>query len=95
MKTAAIIYGRNDGYKEDDRVVLCITSLLDTFDEVWYIDWNSPEGNGSLLWRVEDRLPKTNRLKHIVIPPSIVSQLAPPGELPKQYRKKEYQQYKK
>jgi len=79
MKTAAIIYGRNDGYKEDDRVVLCITTLLDTFDEVWYIDWNSPEEAGSLLWRVEDRLPKTNRLRHIMIPPSIISQLAPPN----------------
>lgn len=78
MKTAAILYGRNDDYKEDDRAVICITSLLDTFDEVWYIDWNSPEQRGSLLWQIEDRLPKTGRLKHIVIPPSIVKQLTPP-----------------
>lgn len=77
MKTAAILYGRNDDYKEDDRAVICITSLLETFDEVWYIDWNSPEERGSLLWQIEDRLPKTGRLKHIVIPPSVVKQLTP------------------
>lgn len=77
MKTAAILYGRNDGYKEDDRVVICLTSFLETFDEVWYIDWNSDEEKGSLLWQIEDRLPKTGRLKHIVIPPSIVKQITP------------------
>lgn len=77
MKTAAIIYGRNDGYKEDDRVVLCLTALLDTFDEVWYIDWNSPDKTTSLLWKIESRLPKTNRLKHIIISPGIVSQITP------------------
>lgn len=77
MKTAAILYSRNDGYKEDDRVVTCINSMVETFDEVWYVDWNSPEDKGSLLWKLEDRITKQGKIKHVVIPPSIASQLTP------------------
>jgi len=75
MKTAVILFSRNDGYKEDDRVVTCINSMVETFDEVWYIDWNSPEDKGSLLWKLEDRITKQGKIKHIVIPPNIASQL--------------------
>jgi hypothetical protein len=77
MKTAVIIYSRNDGYKEDDRVVTCINSMVETFDEVWYVDWNSPKDKGSLLWKLEDRIIKQGKIKHIIIPPSIASQLTP------------------
>jgi hypothetical protein len=82
MKTAAILYSRNDGYKEDDRVVTCINSMVETFDEVWYVDWNSPEDKGSLLWKLEDRIIKQGKIKHIVIPPSIVSQITHPDSSP-------------
>ena len=75
MKTAALLYGRNDGYKEDDRVIVCLESMLDSFDEVWFLDWNSPKDKNPLLWDLKDKLPKTNRLKHIIIPPDIVSLL--------------------
>jgi hypothetical protein len=47
--------------------------MLDTFDEVTYIDWNSPKG--SFLWEIQDQLPKTGKLKHFVVPPEIVSQI--------------------
>jgi hypothetical protein len=73
MKTAALIYGRNDGYKEDERLVVHINSLLDTFDEVLYLDWNSPDNQGSLLWNIKDKLNKTGKLKHFIIPESIVN----------------------
>jgi hypothetical protein len=69
MKTAALLYVRNDNYKEDERVIVCLKSMLDTFDEVFLLDWNSPKDKNPLLWEIEDRLPKTGRLKHIVIPP--------------------------
>jgi len=75
MKTAALTIGRNDGYKEDERVLVHLESLLDTFDEVLYIDWNSDDEKGSLLWTIEDKLPKTGRLKHYILPKSIISQL--------------------
>jgi len=81
MKTAAILFGRNDGYKEDERAIICLNSMVETFDEVWYIDWNSPEEKGSLLWQIEDKLNKQGKIKHIVIPPKIVKQISPEGSL--------------
>lgn len=69
MKTAVITFSRNDGYKEKERFAIHLRTLLDTFDEVNYVDWNSP--TKSFLYEVLDMIPKTGRLKHFVIPPSI------------------------
>lgn len=77
MKTAAVLYSRNDGYKENERSIICINSMVETFDEVWYVDWNSSEDKGSLLWEIEDSLIKKGKIRHIVIPPTIASQLTP------------------
>ncbi len=51
--------------------------MVETFDEVWYVDWNSSEDKGSLLWEIEDSLIKKGKIRHIVIPPTIASQLTP------------------
>ena len=75
MKTAALLYVRNDGYKENERVIVCLSSMLDTFDEVILLDWNSPEDKKPLLWEIKDKLPKTGKLKHYVIPPSAANAL--------------------
>jgi hypothetical protein len=69
MKTSVITFSRNDGYKEKERVAIHLNTLLDTFDEVNYVDWNSP--NHSLLYDVMDLIPKTGRIKHFVIPSSV------------------------
>ena len=66
-KTAVIVFGRNDGYKENERFAIHINTMLETFDEVVYIDWNSP--THSFLYDVLDQIKHTGRLKHIVIPP--------------------------
>jgi len=66
-KTAVVVFGRNDGYKEKERFAIHLTTMLETFDEVIYVDWNSP--THSFLYEVLDMIPKTGRLKHIVIPP--------------------------
>jgi FkbM family methyltransferase len=66
-KTAVVVFGRNDGYKEKERFAIHLTTMLETFDEVIYIDWNSP--THSFLYEVIDIIPKTGRLKHIIIPP--------------------------
>jgi len=66
-KTAVVIFGRNDGYKEKERFVIHITTMLETFDEVIYVDWNSP--THSFLYDVLNMIPKTGRLKHFIIPP--------------------------
>ena len=75
MKTAALLYVRNDDYKEDERVIACLSSMLDTFDEVILLDWNSPEDKKPLLWEIKDKLPQTGRLKHYIIPPSAANAL--------------------
>jgi hypothetical protein len=69
MKTSVITFSRNDGYKEKERFTIHLLTLLDTFDEVNYVDWNSPKH--SLLYEVLDVIPKTGRIKHFVIPPSV------------------------
>ena len=73
MKLSAVVISRNDNYGGNlaDRATYCLNSLIDTFDEVFYIDWNSP--THSLLYDIEDRLIKKGNLKHIVIPPDVAS----------------------
>jgi len=66
-KTAILMGCRNDGYKEDDRIIACLNSMVETFDEVLFCDWNSPKENGPLLWKLRDQLPKTGKIKHFVI----------------------------
>lgn len=66
-KTAILLGGRNDGYKEDERVLVCLESMIESFDEVWYCDWNTPKDKLPLLWELKDRIPKTGKIKHFVI----------------------------
>jgi len=66
-KTAVVVFGRNDGYKEKERFAIHLTTMLETFDEVIYIDWNSP--THSFLYEVIGMIPKTDRLKHFSISP--------------------------
>lgn len=71
MSVGAVVVNRNDGYKDFERGIIHFKSMLDTFDEVIYIDWNSP--SGSFFWEIKDQLPQTGKLKHIMIPPAIAS----------------------
>jgi hypothetical protein len=66
-KTAILLGCRNDGYKEDERVIVCLTSMIETFDEVWFCDWNSPAENGPLLWELKDKIPQVGKIRHFVI----------------------------
>ena len=81
MKIAVEVVNRNDGYKDFERGLIHFKSMIDTFDEVNYIDWNSPEG--SFLWEIEDELPKTGKIKHFMIPPNIVERIIPFGDAQK------------
>jgi hypothetical protein len=68
METKAVVLGcRNDGYKEDERAVACLNSMIDTFDEVWFCDWNSPAENGPLLWKLKDQITQAGKVRHFVI----------------------------
>jgi hypothetical protein len=66
-KTAILLGCRNDGYKENERIVTCLTSMIETFDEVWFCDWNTPIGKKPLLWELEDQIPKTGKIRHFII----------------------------
>lgn len=72
-KTAILLGCRNDGYKEDERVITCLTSMIETFDEVWFCDWNSPSDKGPLLWKLKDQIPQTGKIRHFVINEEIAS----------------------
>jgi hypothetical protein len=75
MKLGVVVVNRNDGYKDNERGIIHFKSMLETFDEINYIDWNSP--NGSYIWEIKDHLPKTGKIRHYIIPPDIVQQLIP------------------
>ena len=75
IKTSAVIVSRNDNYGGylNERASYCIQSSIDTYDEVIYVDWNSP--THSLLYDIQDNIKFRGNLKHIVIPPSVVPSL--------------------
>tara|TARA_B110000977_G_C11069467_1_gene489027 strand:+ start:478 stop:1350 length:873 start_codon:yes stop_codon:yes gene_type:complete len=73
MKIASVVVNRNDGYKDFKRGVIHFKLMLETFDEVNYVDWNSPDG--SFIWEIENKIPKKGKIKHYCIPPSVVSQM--------------------
>lgn len=69
MKISAVIVSRNDNYGGhlNERATYCLNSAIDTYDEVFYIDWNSPDH--SLLYDIKDNIDFKGNLKHIVISP--------------------------
>jgi hypothetical protein len=73
MKIASVVVNRNDGYKDFERGLIHFKSMVRAFDEVNYVDWNSP--NGSFIWEIEDKLPKKGKIKHYCIPSNVVSQI--------------------
>jgi hypothetical protein len=44
MSLSVVVIGRNDNYggRLNERATYCLNTMLDTFDEVVYVDWNSP-----------------------------------------------------
>jgi len=66
-KTAILLGCRNDGYKEDERIIVCLNSMIETFDEVWFCDWNSPKENGPLLWKLKDQISQIGKIRHFII----------------------------
>ena len=75
MKITAVTVSRNDNYGGhlNERATYAINSAINTYDEVIYVDWNSP--THSLLWDIKDNLQLKGNLKHFVITPEIASYL--------------------
>ena len=76
MKLSAVVISRNDNYGGNltERSKYCLNSLVQAFDEVWYIDWNSP--THSLLYDIYDDIEKTGRLNHIIINSSVAQEMS-------------------
>lgn len=75
MKLSAVIVSRNDNYGGNliERSSYCFNSMIDTFDEVFYIDWNSD--SKSLLNEVKENIQFKGNFNHIVIEPKIAKML--------------------
>ena len=75
MKISAVLCARNDNYGGNliEKFTFCLNSMVTTFDEVWYIDWNS-DGQ-SLLYEILPNIIKTGKLHHIVIPPESAKEM--------------------
>jgi hypothetical protein len=75
MKISAVIVSRNDNYGGhlNERATYCFNTAINTYDEVIYIDWNSP--THSLLYDIKDNIKFKGNFKHFVITPEIASLL--------------------
>ena len=73
MKISSVIVSRNDNYGDylNERATYALNSAIHTYDEVIYVDWNSP--THSLLYDIKDNLQLKGNLKHFVITPEIAS----------------------
>jgi len=73
MKITAVIVSRNDNYggRLNERATYCLNSAIGTYDEVIYVDWNSP--THSLLYDIRDDINFKGNLKHFVISPEIAT----------------------
>jgi FkbM family methyltransferase len=74
-KTCAIIHGRNDDSINKTEFTMCIQLMLNIFDEIIYIDWNSDKTKKSLLYEIIKDIPKLQKIKHIIIEPQIANYL--------------------
>jgi hypothetical protein len=72
----SVLCGRNDGYggHTQEKFIYVINSLIYACDEVYYIDWNSPN-NVSLVDACKEHIVKFQKLHHIKISEKQVKEL--------------------
>ena len=75
MKFTGVVVSRNDNYGGNlvERAFYTLFSMYNSFDEVYYIDWNSP--NKSLFDEVKSELPKKGKFHHIKVDGDFVRRL--------------------
>ena len=78
MKKTAILTSRNDNYGGNlhHRALMCLTSLIETHDEVIFVDWRTKDGNG-VIENIKDRLPHQKKLKSIHVPKNLLIEKYP------------------
>ena len=72
MKTV-VIPTRNDNYGMflAERAIQCLNSMVEVFDEVIVVDWNSPHGV-PLLEQIRDYIRPTGKIKNITVPKEFI-----------------------
>jgi hypothetical protein len=82
MFITAVICGRNDNYGGflNERATFSINALLETYDEVVYVDWNTESGKRVLTDELD--LKHREKLKVIEVTPSMVKDIM--GDVPSQ-----------
>ena len=78
MKKTSILTSRNDNYGGNlhHRALMCLTSLIETHDEVIFVDWRTKDGNG-IIENIKDRLPHQKKLKSIHVPKNLLIEKYP------------------
>lgn len=78
IKKSAIIVSRNDNYggNLETRSTYCLNSMIDSFDEIIYVDWNSKKEKGTLIDKIKNNLIKSSKIRHITIEPDEVFKLS-------------------
>ena len=69
MKLSVVVTSRNDNYGGNmkERATLCLSHMINTFDEVVYVDYNSP--GKTLFDEIKHLLPVKGNLKVVVVSP--------------------------
>jgi|TARA_B110000914_G_C15423770_1_gene427873 hypothetical protein len=82
MTISAVICGRNDNYGGHliERATYSINSLLETFDEVVYVDWNTEQGKKILTDELD--IKDRSKLKVFTISPDKVMELIKGEQVP-------------
>jgi hypothetical protein len=78
---SAVLFSRNDNYSDDlkDRAIICFKYLIDSVDEIIYVDWGTEEGKKPLLDELPDEISKNPKIKQIVISEEKVRDILPDG----------------
>lgn len=75
MSISAVIVSRNDDYGGNLalRATICLRNMVETFDEVVYVDWASE--SRTLLEEIDTNFPGRNRIRQIQISAKIAKEL--------------------
>jgi hypothetical protein len=76
MKTSVVIIGRNDNYGGtlNERASFCINTMLDAFDEVVFVDWDTKDGKPPLTDVLDIQI-HPERLVTIIVRPDEVEKI--------------------
>ena len=76
---SAVLFSRNDNYSDDlkDRAIICFKYLIDSVDEIIYVDWGTEKNKKPLLDELPDVISKNPKVKQIVVSEEEVKKIIP------------------